>query len=145
LARASSLSDAAHKSNFSSVDRRALLDALAKLPVGAWSYRGQDPSVRHLGPTAQEFRAAFGLGEDERYISTVDADGAALAAIQGLYELVRAQDARIAALEARLETSNGRAPSKGWGLFSGRASMLAGGLLLTGLVVGNGVRLRRMR
>ncbi len=141
----STLSDVNTKSNFSSIDRRALLEALAKLPTGTWNYKDQDPSVRHLGPTAQEFRAAFGLGEDERYISTVDADGVALAAIQGLYELVRAQDARIAALEARFETSNGRAPSKGWGLFSGHASMLAGGLLLTGLVVGNGVRLRRRR
>jgi len=63
----------------------------------------QDPSVRHLGPMAQDFRAAFGLGEDDRHISSSDADGVALAAIQGLNqkleETVRQKDARIAALE----------------------------------------------
>ena len=63
----------------------------------------QDPSVRHLGPMAQDFRQAFGLGEDDRHISSSDADGVALAAIQGLNqkleETVRQKDARIAALE----------------------------------------------
>jgi trimeric autotransporter adhesin len=32
---------------------------------------------------AQDFHAAFDLGTDERHIATVDADGVALAAIQG--------------------------------------------------------------
>jgi regulator of replication initiation timing len=42
-----------------------------------------------MGPTAQEFYAAFGLGEDDKHITTVDADGVALAAIQGLHQLVK--------------------------------------------------------
>ena len=33
----------------------------------------------------------------------VDADGVALAAIQGLYQLVREREVQIAALEARIE------------------------------------------
>jgi hypothetical protein len=53
-----------------------------------------------MGPMAQDFHAAFGLGEDPRYIGTLDADGVALAAIQGLYEISRQQAARIEALEA---------------------------------------------
>jgi hypothetical protein len=52
---------------------------------------------------AQDFYAAFGLGEDDKHINTVDPDGVALAAIQGLYELVQEKDAKISALEARLE------------------------------------------
>jgi hypothetical protein len=51
---------------------------------------------------AQDFCAAFGVGEDDTHINTVDADGLALAAIQGLYHLVQEKDARITALEARL-------------------------------------------
>jgi hypothetical protein len=57
-----------------------------------------------MGPTAQDFYAAFGLEEDERHISTIDADGVALAAIQGLREQVQEQAARIQALEAENAT-----------------------------------------
>jgi len=35
--------------------------------------------VLHLGPVAQDFHAAFGLGADDKHIATVDADGVALA------------------------------------------------------------------
>jgi hypothetical protein len=33
---------------------------------------------------AQDFHAAFQVGDDDKHIATVDADGVALAAIQGL-------------------------------------------------------------
>jgi hypothetical protein len=52
---------------------------------------------------SQDFYAAFGLGGDDRYIDTIDPDGVALAAIQGLYELVKEKDSQIAAMEARLK------------------------------------------
>lgn len=62
--------------------------------------------MKHIGPMAQDFRAAFGLGEIPTAIATVDADGVALAAIQGLNqkleEQVRDKDARIAELERGL-------------------------------------------
>lgn len=50
---------------------------------------------------AQDFYAAFGMGEDEYYIGNVDADGVALAAILGLYRVVQEKDARISALDAK--------------------------------------------
>ena len=57
--------------------------------------------MRHLGPTAQDFFRLFGgLGEDERHISTVDADGVALAAAQGLQAVVARQADSLAALAA---------------------------------------------
>jgi regulator of replication initiation timing len=37
---------------------------------------------------AQDFYAAFGVGSDDKHIATVDEDGVALAAIQGLDEKV---------------------------------------------------------
>lgn len=100
------VSDRNVKSNFSDVDGQALLERLAALPVSTWNYKAQADSIRHMGPTAQDFRAAFGLGEDDRHISNVDAEGIALAAIQALYqrmeELKRDKDREIAELRARL-------------------------------------------
>ena len=78
-----------------------LLARLSDVPISTWSYRGQD-GVRHMGPMAQDFYAAFALGLGEKTIDTVDPDGVALAAIQGLNALVREQHDQIAALEARV-------------------------------------------
>jgi hypothetical protein len=148
----SSLSDRDAKYNFSSVDGQEVLARLAQVPISTWSYSAQDPAIRHMGPMAQDFYAAFGLGESERYISAIDADGVALAAIQGLYQLVQEKDAQMAAqqhriddLEARvaaLEQAVGATCSSqtnlpgGWLPFDGLRTLLLGGLLVAvGVVV----------
>jgi hypothetical protein len=97
----STLSDRGAKTNFTRIEPRAILDKVARLPVQVWNYRSQPEQIRHIGPTAQDFHAAFGLGGDTRRIATVDADGVALAAIQGLHELLREKSSRISELEAR--------------------------------------------
>jgi hypothetical protein len=84
------------------VDGREILDRLASLSVSRWTYTADPSAAPHLGPMAQDFRMAFGLGSDERFIHAVDASGVALASIQGLHQLVREQRERIAELEARL-------------------------------------------
>ena len=75
--------------------------------MASWNYKAQGRDIRHFGPMAQDFHAAFGLGESDRTITTVDADGVALAAIQGLNakleEELKAKNARISELERRLE------------------------------------------
>jgi hypothetical protein len=103
-----SASDRNVKENFRAVDARDVLDKVAALPISRWNYKA-DPDSPHLGPMAQDFHAAFGVGPDEKHIATVDADGVALAAIQGLNLKVEAQqtalqerDARIARLESEL-------------------------------------------
>lgn len=93
-------SDRASKEAFEAVDGRDVLQRLMELPIETGRYRAEDPAVRHMGAVAQDFYAAFGLGGDETSISTVDADGVALTAIQGLYETVVEKEGRIAALEA---------------------------------------------
>jgi hypothetical protein len=92
------------KENFRPVDTRALLERLAAIPITTWNYKSQDPSIRHIGPMAEDFNALVeGLGgEGKDYINSLDADGVALAAIQGLYGLVQEKDARIAELEKRV-------------------------------------------
>ena len=84
----SALSDRDAKENFGAVDGAALLEKLNAIPMETWNYRTQDTTIRHMGPMAQDFRAAFGLGEDDKHISTIDADGVALAGVQALYRLV---------------------------------------------------------
>jgi len=73
------------------------------LPLSTWNYKSQNPAVRHLGPMAQDFKAAFNLGESDTGITTVDADGVALAAIQGLGQKVEALRAENTDLKVRLE------------------------------------------
>ncbi len=84
-------SDRNRKADFSDVNIEAILDGVAGLPMQTWRYR--DDPIRHLGPMAQDFSAAFGLGQDDVTIAAVDADGVALAAIQALYRLVQEQQA----------------------------------------------------
>jgi trimeric autotransporter adhesin len=88
-------SDAARKENFRPVDARMILAALAALPLSEWNYKAEDNSSRHIGPTAQDFHAAFGFGADDKHIATVDADGVALAAIQGLNQKVEEREAAL--------------------------------------------------
>jgi hypothetical protein len=93
------ISDRSVKANFTAVDGRDVLERLESVPIETWNLKSQDESIRHIGPMAQDFYAAFGLGESETAITTVDADGVALAAIQGLYQLSQVQAGRIQALE----------------------------------------------
>ncbi|AVP96685.1 hypothetical protein C7S18_05465 [Ahniella affigens] len=97
-----SLSDRAVKTDVAVIDPELILDRLNAMPISAWRYIGQEAGVRHLGPMAQDFRAAFGLGENDTTINTVDADGVALAAIQGLSRQVAAAKAENAALREQL-------------------------------------------
>jgi uncharacterized coiled-coil protein SlyX len=93
-------SDRNAKEEFTPVNAREILDKVAALPITEWQYKTQS-DARHIGPMAQDFRAAFGVGHDEKHITTVDADGVALAAIQGLNEVVREQRAAIEKLQTR--------------------------------------------
>jgi hypothetical protein len=95
-------SDKALKHNIRRVDGKEILSKLVQVPISRWSFKADPPRIEHIGPMAQDFYAAFGLGDDDKSISTVDPDGVALAAIQGLYELVKEKDAEIAELRDRL-------------------------------------------
>jgi hypothetical protein len=77
---------------------------LAAMPITTWNFKGTDPALRALGPTAQDFYEAFGLGYDDKTIATSNLASVGLAAIQGLHRLVQARDAQIETLERELET-----------------------------------------
>ena len=93
--------------NILAVDSDAILERVARLPIHQWRFKTEPEEVKHVGPMAQDFRAAFGLGAHETAIATVDADGVALAAIQGLNqkleERIQRKETEIAELKQRLE------------------------------------------
>ena len=93
------VSDRNLKKNVIFADPEAVLAGVRRLPISNWSYLNEPATVRHLGPMAQDFHAVFGLGDDDRSYSPVDGHGVALAAIQALDRLVRAQQAQIESLE----------------------------------------------
>lgn len=90
-------SDANSKENFASVDGREILNKLDRLDITRWNYKGQ-ANAAHIGPTAQDFRKVFGVGSDDKSISTIDPSGIALAAIKELNrqnQELREQNARL--------------------------------------------------
>ena len=98
-------SDRNAKQDFEPVDSRDVLEKVAALPVMHWRYTNNPANV-HLGPVAQDFHAAFGLGQDDQTIATVDADGVALAAIQGLNEKVESRSQESEVRIRNLQTEN---------------------------------------
>jgi len=93
-------SDRNAKENFAAVDSRKVLEQLVAMPLSTWNFKGADPRVRLLGPTAQDFHAAFGLGNDDKTIVGTNLHGVALAAVQGLHEIVQANEAQMRVLLA---------------------------------------------
>ena len=91
-------SDRAVKTAIQSINPRSVLNKVLAMPITSWAYK-TDGNTRHIGPMAQDFHKAFGLGGSDKSIATVDADGVALAAIQGLHQIVKDKDAKIGALE----------------------------------------------
>lgn len=96
-------SSRAFKENFQAVNAQDVLEQLMSLSIERWNYVGSDEGER-LGPMAEDFYEVFGLGNTDKYISTTDADGVALAAIQGLYELSKNQVALIQNLSDRIKS-----------------------------------------
>ena len=97
-----SLSDVRMKANFRDLDGEEVLAKLARIPIREWNYISQDAAIRHVGPTAQDFHAAFGLGDNDRTISTLDPDGISLRAIQALDARTQRLLEENAALKAEL-------------------------------------------
>ncbi|MCO5053413.1 MAG: tail fiber domain-containing protein [Verrucomicrobiae bacterium] len=99
-------SDRHLKENFEAVSPEEVLAKVAALPISRWNFKGETETV-HVGPMAQDFHATFGLGTDDKHIATVDADGVALAAIQGLNRKLETEAAALRTenteLKARLE------------------------------------------
>jgi len=100
-------SDRDTKEGFSEIDPQTVLFKVLALPITEWSYKAEAQTTRHIGPMAQDFHAAFGLnGDDDKHISTVDENGVALAAIQGLNQKTDLENAALREQIAALKLQN---------------------------------------
>ena len=107
-------SDRNIKHGFASVEPEEVLARVASLPISTWSY-DDEPGVRHMGPMAQDFAAAFELGADDRHIHVIDMNGVSTAAIQALHtrterlarenEELRQENQELRAAVARIEAA----------------------------------------
>lgn len=83
----------------SSIDPKSILSEVVSLPIAEWSFKDDPAGTLHLGPMAEDFHAAFEVGDSERYIGLMDAAGVALAAIQGMNQVVNEQQVVIEELK----------------------------------------------
>jgi autotransporter adhesin len=100
-----SVSDRRKKENFRDVDAESILQKIAAMKITNWNYKSQPATVRHIGPMAQDFYAAFGLdgiGNDTT-INTIDIDGVNMVAIQALEKRTTQLQQENEALKLRLE------------------------------------------
>ncbi len=97
-------SSQAAKTDFVAVDAQDVLAKVAALPITTWRYREGEEGVRHIGPMAEDFHAAFGVGYGPQTIADLDARGVALAAIQGLHRQLAERDRAIDELRSEMAT-----------------------------------------
>ena len=106
-------SDRNLKENIVEVDGYGVLEKLLTVPISTWNFKTAGNDLPHMGPMAQDFYAAYGLGDDDTHISSMDGMGVSLAAILGLYldmkekngeleSLIEKQTEEIKCLEKRL-------------------------------------------
>jgi hypothetical protein len=80
-----------------------ILEKLAALPITQWHYQWEEADVTpHIGPMAQDFKAAFYPGADDKVITTQEADGVTFAAIQGLNQKLEQKETEITELKQQL-------------------------------------------
>jgi hypothetical protein len=88
-------SDRNLKENFATLTPADILQKIDDLPVTEWDYKTEGPSIKHIGPVAQDFYAIFQVGNSPTSISTIDPGGIAFLGIQAL-------DQKITALQGSL-------------------------------------------
>ena len=101
-------SDKNLKENFAPVEPQTVLAQIVQMPLSMWNYISDENDTVHMGPMAQDFYAAFGLGSSDKHIAPLDANGVAFAGIQGLFELFQTHDEELEALEQENEELKAR-------------------------------------
>lgn len=88
-------SDRNVKENFIPIDNKTILDKIIQLPVTQWNYKKDTNKAKHIGPVAQDFYSIFGVGDDDKHISTIDPAGISLAGVKALDEKLKEQQIQI--------------------------------------------------
>jgi len=96
-----------YKKDFLNVDPQDTLDKISKLNIKSWVYKSDwvsDDPYRHISPFGEDFYKAFGLGRDEKVITSLDVAGVGLVGIQGLLQKVNNIENKNAALTQEVES-----------------------------------------
>lgn len=88
------------------VDPSVVLEKIAKLDIEQWRFTHEPEGIRHIGPYAEDFKAAFGLGSDDKHIELTDAAGVSMVAIQALYREIQELKKQNAELREQLQPKN---------------------------------------
>ena len=121
------VSDFNKKTNFATVTPADILQKIAALPITQWNYKTDPATNVHIGPTAQDFYAAFGLGGQQASTSIDSLDTANIALLG-----VQALNQKVTALQGALVNATSTSPLVvvGSGYFGGdnvgQAKILAG-------------------
>jgi len=105
----SNTSSRAVKTNIDPVEPREALAGVDSMEISTWEYEsadedGEGAGTTHIGPMAEDFHDAFDVGSSDEHINSINADGVALAAIQGLSaELDETRDELADARQDRAE------------------------------------------
>lgn len=98
------------KEDYQEIDKQELLDDIESMEIYNWKYKNDNTEARHIGPFAEDMHDTFGVGENRKYLATLDVAGVNMVAIQQLIkenkELKQKNEeleARLDAIEARLE------------------------------------------
>jgi hypothetical protein len=141
-------SDVNSKEAFAAVDGKDVLERLDGVSISTWSFKAAEDGARHMGPMAQDFYAAYGLGSDDKHISAMDVGGVALVAIKELDARNEALEAENVALRSDVTDLEARVAALEAGGADAAAStaqllqsnlLLIVGLLLAGVVLGLGL------
>lgn len=91
------------KKNFLAVDGEDVLGRIRQTPVTTWNYVGEDGQVKHMGPVAEDFHSAFGLGTNNTTIGHLDIDGVNFAGIKALDGRTQAMPSTMAEQARQIE------------------------------------------
>lgn len=92
------------KENFELLNPQEVLTKISELQVESWNYKIEGSSIKHIGPFAEDFYDVFGVGNDNKHISSLDTSGVALLGIQGLLTRTQSLEASVNALEISLDS-----------------------------------------
>jgi hypothetical protein len=97
-------SSKAKKENFQGLALNQILDNIDNLPIMRWNYKGEDSSIQHIGPFAEDFHDLFQLsGADNQTINYTDGIGVSLAGVKALSTQFKELKDKNAVLEQRLK------------------------------------------
>jgi hypothetical protein len=100
-------SDRNAKTRITPLNAQEVLTKLTALPVSQWAYKS-DPAITHIGPMAQDFHAAFGLGADDTHLAPGDLASVAVVGVKELHKMIAAREAEIAKRDERVTVLEAR-------------------------------------